>query len=87
MIGDFVEVRLVGPDDLLEQRDALFTRGARERLEGFAGGGDGLVHVRRAAQADACIGFFGGGIDDVERLRLRGGDPATVDVEFEEVLH
>jgi hypothetical protein len=73
---------LIGVEDFLQQREALFLRRAREGLERAAGRGNRLVDIGLGAQADAGIGLFIGRIDDVERLGRDGVDPFAVDIEL-----
>ena len=78
---------LVDRDDLAEQGEALFARGAREGLERLAGGGDRLVDIGLGAERDAREGFFVGRVDDVDRLGRDGVHPFAVDVELKTFLH
>ena len=79
--------RLVAGDDPAEELDPFFLAGPGERLEGGLRRRDGLVDIRRAAEADPADRFFSGRIDHVHRLRGRRVDPFTVDVELQRFLH
>jgi hypothetical protein len=85
--GDILQASLVRIDDALEQCDALFARGLRERLERRTRGLDGCIDVLGRAEQDLADRLFGRRIDDIELAASRGADPRTVDEKLSEVVH
>ena len=79
--GERLEVAVDEVGDAIEQRGALGGRGARPvgRVEGAAGRGDGLLHLRVRGDVDLGDDRSVGRVDDGAARAVAGRDPLTVD--------
>src|SRR5208337_2621937 len=65
-----------------EEREPLFAGASRKSLESGPGGGDGPVEVLFGAERNLRERLLRRRVDDIERRRDRGIQPAPADVEL-----
>ena len=86
-LGNILETLVIGGKDALKQSQPLGPVGDGESRKRTFGGSDGPIDIAPAADRDRREGFFGGGIDHIEKRRLHRVDPCSADEELQILGH
>ena len=85
--ADVLQPRLVNRNDLFQQRNTLFARGQRKRLECAARSGNSLVHVGFRSDGNLVHRLFRRRVNHRDGLFDSRIDPAAIDIELHTIGH